>query len=703
MFSTPPVDAVTEMAVRLLGQKVRDFFLFLPLETSNDYDCFEITPHAEAPITIKGNSGPALTSGLHYYLTHYAHLSISWQRHKPEPLEKFPIPSTSVRRESWARWRYFLNYCCYSYSVAFWNWEQWEHLIDWMALRGVNLPLMMTGQESVWQRVCYRLGLSNEETRSFLPGAAYLPFGWMGCLDGWTGPLPDQWIKQHEELGRRILERQRSLGMTPVLQGFTGHVPAAITRIYPNAELHQIRWLEWETYMLSPLDPLFCEIAKLYIEEQSRLFGTDHYYAADPFIEMIPPSGDPTFLAELGSAIYNGMAQSDPKAVWVLQGWPFHYKREFWTQPRLEALLGAIPNDRMLVLDLFCEAHPMWKNTAAFCGKPWLWCNVQNFGANTVLAAALETNNTDLHAARNDSRANRLMGVGMVNEGLCMNAAAYDFLFEQAWRLNATNLAVWGENYAIQRYGEKCSPAATEAWKILATEVLHHFRMEESSITRCPTFPAPQIEMEKLHPTIRAWNLLLTAASELKEVDNYQLDLIHVGRQVFSDLATVWKRKLREAMEVRNLDAFDSWAGKFRTLLVDLARLLASRPEFRLTSWIQKAEVWASNDDERMLLRHGALRQITLWGNSDETVRDYARKEWAGLITGYYLPRWEAWFSFVTQALKENRQPDEATFRRESMEWERSWIHSAQPNDPKQEHPVTVSLQIQSKYAKDFP
>ena len=132
--------------------------------------------------------------------------------------------------------------------------------------------------------------------------------------------------------------------MTPVLQGFTGHVPATITNQFPTAKLQPITWLEWNTFVLDPLDPLFPRIAATFLEEQNRLFGTDHFYAADTFIEMTPPSGDTNYLAAIGSAIFDGMRQTDPEAVWVLQGWPFFHGRQFWTQPRIEAVLGPVPD-----------------------------------------------------------------------------------------------------------------------------------------------------------------------------------------------------------------------------------------------------------------------------------------------------------------------------------------------------------------------
>ena len=360
-----------------------------------------------------------------------------------------------MRQVSWARHRYFLNYCCFGYSLPWWDWDQWEQLIDWMALHGVNMPLAVTGQEAVWQAVCKQLGMSDEEIAAFLAGPPYLPFQWMGCLDGWGGPLPQSWIDRHAELQQKILARQRELGMTPVLQGFTGHVPAAVARKFPDAKLHRIDWIEWQTHLLDPLDPLFPKVARLMIQEQTKRFGTDHLYAADTFIEMTPPSGDLEYLTRLGRAIYSGMIDNDPQAVWVLQGWAFMFKREFWTQPRIEAFLEAVPDDRMVVLDLYCESRPMWNQTQAFCGKPWVWCNIQNFGNTVFLGGALNKIAADLPAARRDAGSGQLVGLGFVNEGLDYNPVVQDLMFEMAWRDEPVDFKAWIVDYARHRYGRE--------------------------------------------------------------------------------------------------------------------------------------------------------------------------------------------------------------------------------------------------------
>ncbi|MGM0487695.1 MAG: alpha-N-acetylglucosaminidase TIM-barrel domain-containing protein [Planctomycetota bacterium] len=84
-----------------------------------------------------------------------------------------------------------------------------------MTLNGINAPLAVTGQEAVWQAVGQRLGLADEQIDAFFAGAPYLPFGWMGCLDGWARPLPQSWIDRHETLQKMVENRPSGLSPFP--------------------------------------------------------------------------------------------------------------------------------------------------------------------------------------------------------------------------------------------------------------------------------------------------------------------------------------------------------------------------------------------------------------------------------------------------------------------------------------------------------
>ena len=71
--------------------------------------------------------------------------------------------------------------------MAFWDWERWEKEIDWMALHGVNLPLAITGTETVWYNVLQKLGYNKTEINEFISGPGFFAWWLMNNLEGKQG------------------------------------------------------------------------------------------------------------------------------------------------------------------------------------------------------------------------------------------------------------------------------------------------------------------------------------------------------------------------------------------------------------------------------------------------------------------------------------------------------------------------------------
>ena len=177
-----------------------------------------------------------------------------------------------IRIKARAQERFFLNYCTFGYTMPWWQWRDWERLIDWMALNGVNMPLAITGQESVWLRVWTRLGLPADTVRAYFTGPAHLPWHRMTNFDHFQGPLPDSYLNHQEQLQKQIVARERELGMTLVLPAFAGHVPEALVRFYPKAKITRMSsWGgfrdDYRSYFLDPLDSLFGVIQHAFLEE----------------------------------------------------------------------------------------------------------------------------------------------------------------------------------------------------------------------------------------------------------------------------------------------------------------------------------------------------------------------------------------------------------------------------------------------------
>jgi alpha-N-acetylglucosaminidase len=689
----PPEQAARDLVRRVLPANA---FRVEIIPVDQGRDVFEIESRGDK-IVLRGNNGVAVGSALNWYLKYYCqcHYSLKAQQMRlPKPL---PRVQPKIRRVSQDRWRYFLNYCCFGYSLPWYDWKQWERLIDWMALNGVNAPLSVTGQEAVWAQAGARLGFSEEDIRSFLAGPPFLPFGWMGCLDGWGGPLPESWVPRHEALQKQILARERALGMTPVLQGFTGHVPPATASRFPGTRLHKVRWIEWETCLLDPLDPLFGRMATTFLQEQRRLFGTDHLYAADTFIEMTPPSGETNFLAATGRAIYDGMAKTDPQAVWVLQGWTFFNQAQFWTRPRIESFLGAVPDSQMLVLDLFCDVTPVWNRTRAFCGKPWVWCALQNFGDCVYLGGALNRIHTDLPDARRNPLGSKLSGIGFVNEGLDYNPIVFDFLFEQAWRTEPVDLDQWVRDYARRASGG-LNPDSKAAWDILKKTAFAGQHEVVPAFTAPPSFkPAGPLPYSN-ERLAQAWELLLKAGPAAGKSDAYRFDLVSVTRQVLANYSAELQAQATDAWGTKDRKTFQAASNSMLSLIRDLDELLATRPEYLLGNWLEDARRWGGSRAEKDRLEWNARRVLTMWGDQTQ-IRDYSRRQWSGMLTGFYLPRWEKFFAAADAALASGASFDEVAFDRGLQDWERHWAdrHESYPTRPRGDS-IRVSRRLWETY-----
>jgi alpha-N-acetylglucosaminidase len=184
--------------------------------------------------------------------------------------------------------------------MAWWDWERWQQEIDWMALNGINMPLALTGEEAIWRDVYHTLGFTDKALDAFFSGPAYFSWLWMGNIDGWGGPLPQHWMDTHKDLQKKILAQERSFGMTTVLPAFTGHVPPSFIEKFPNAKVKKTNWGAGfnDVYILDAEDSLFEKIGALFLETQTKEYGTDHFYSADTFNENVPPTNDSTFLLD---------------------------------------------------------------------------------------------------------------------------------------------------------------------------------------------------------------------------------------------------------------------------------------------------------------------------------------------------------------------------------------------------------------------
>ncbi len=684
-------------------------FVVESISENNGKDVFEVESKG-GKIVLRGNNGVSVASALYYYLTEFGHCQITWNGTNLNLPAKLPVVPQKIHKNTPYDYRYYLNYCTYSYSMSWWNWARWEKEIDWMALHGINMPLAITGQEYVWQQVYKKMGFSDRDLDGFFSGPAYFGWFYMGNLDGWGGPLPQSWINSHKDLQLKIVKRERELGLKPVLPAFTGHVPAAFKQRFPKAKLKQTNWKNGfaDTYILDAEDPMFAEIGKQFLEEQTKLYGTDHLYSADTFNENEPPSDDPAFLSKLSASVYKGMNVADPKAVWVMQGWLFFSDRQFWKNEQIKALLSAVPNDHMIILDLTTDYEPVWKRTEAFYGKPWIWNMLHNYGGNVNLFGRIDAVATEPAAALNDPSSGKLKGIGLTMEGIEQTPVLYELMMQNTWQNTPIDLNKWQPEYTFNRYGTK-NEAANEAWQVLRRTVYNGKDIRdgaESIITGRPTFDSAAVwTRTKLNynrkDLLPAWDKMVEAIPACRKSDGFNYDLVDVTRQVLANYAGPLQQKWVRAYQQKNAGDFKKYSTQYLQLIADLDELLATRKDFMLGPWIADARKWGTNDAEKALYERNARDLITLWGDENSPLHEYANRQWSGLLNDFYAVRWQKFFTVVNQSLQKKQEPDLTTFEKNIKSWEWNWVN-AQKSFPvtTSGNSVLVSQKLYQKYRK---
>ncbi len=675
---------------------------------TKDRDYFEIESKGDK-IILRGTNGVSVASALNYYLKNYANCQITWHSvnlNYPKPLPKV---SQKVVKETPYKYRYYFNYCTFNYSMSWWDWERWQKEIDFMALNGINMPLALTGQNSIWDRVYKKLGFNDKDLSTFYSGPAYFNWFWMGNLDGWGGPLPQSFMEKHEELQKKILERERSFGMKPILPAFTGHVPPSFKDKFPDAKLRKTKWVDYpEVYVLDPQDKMFETIGTDFMKEMIATYGTDHYYSSDTFNENKPPTSDSLYLNDISAKIYKNMTNADPKATWVMQGWIFVYSgRAFWGPTQTQALLNAVPDDRMIILDLWTECRPAWDKKEAFYGKQWVWCMLNNFGGNNLMYGRMDEIANGPSQTLNHPKSGNMVGLGMTAEAIEQNPVIYEMLLDNIWRKDPIEVNSWLKGYITRRYGEY-SEDLNKAWQALYKTVytggLEHGGPTASIIAGRPTFNKDNnwTETHKPYDTkdlIPAWELMVKTQSQYKNSDGFKYDLIDVTRQVLANYADTVQRLFVKAYLAKDFVTYQKRSNEFIGIIQDMDALLATRKEFLLGTWINSAKSWATNKEEELLYEKNAKNLITTWGPKDSKIHDYSWRLWSGMLNGFYKKRWEMFFAELDKARPKNIQPDLPAIDEKIKEWEWNWVNTPTDfSDKPIGEELTASSKIYSKY-----
>lgn len=637
---------------------------------------FRLNPSLGNRITISAASGGIrveasdvrrLVAGYGWYLKNIAKVHFSWNGNRltlPSPL---PVPDSPVTVESPWNIIFAYNYCTLSYTAAFWDWNRWQREIDFLALSGFTHALVTAGLEKTWEDFLIGLGYPREKALRFIPNPAFAAWWNMGNLEGHGGPLTQQQIDKMAQLGRRIVFRMEQLGMTPVLQGYVGFVPADFAGNVNMKGLNLIpqgKWINFRRpWVVDPTCDAFPKLAEDWYKALRKVYGiSGKMFGGDLFHEG-GRKGD-IDVKRAAQAVQSAMQKASPGACWVIQAWGGN--------PSRELLEGTDPK-HALVLQLTKDMAGGGKNLRTFDGIPWVWCELANFGGNTGLYGGiplLSRLGSDLAGYRDKG----LVGMGVLSEGLETNPLHYSLFSERLWIEDDIPVRKWLRKYARQRYGS--APAAVvQALEILSSTIYNPVRSQEGC-TESIICARPSWDVRKastwssgeryyhLSDIVKAARGYLKAANDhpaLVKEKTFRYDLVDVIRQVLADAAFYQLQRVKNAFDSKDAAEYKKQVKIFLSLVSDMDTLLATDSQFLLGTWQRKALEWGSSRQEKSLMDKSAKMLITTWiGKVPNSLNDYSNRQWAGLVSDFYLPRWKNFFESQLDVLIGKKTRDAA-------------------------------------------
>ncbi len=657
---------------------------------SDGCDAFRVSGTA-GHIRVAATSNVAALFGVSWYLRYVAHLQISPNGDQLRARSKLPAPPGPIEKNSPYVYRYALNENTDGYSTPYWNWPHWEHEIDVLAASGINAVLVERGADEVFYQTFRDFGYSDGEIRRWITQPAHQNWQFMDNLCCFDEPISRQLLARRTRFARQIISRLRELGITPVLPGFFGIVPEDFAARHPGA--HVIAQGTWNGFKrpgwLDPRDPLFAAVAASFYRHQRELFGNTSIYD----MELLQEGGTPGDVPVSGAAkcIQQALNVAHPGALWMTLAWQENPSR---------ALLAGVDRAQLLIVDIDQGRIVHEHREEDFDGARYLFGGLWEFGGRTTLGANLYDYAVRL-PKMGTRRGSRMAGTALFSEGIDTNPAAFTLFTEMAWRSEPVDLLVWSRDYARSRYGYD-DPHAQRAWQILmqtvyggrADGVSGHGERDaapESLFNAQPSLAATSASSWAPDQLRYAPDQFESALAELLQVSapirataTYRYDVVDVARQSLANWSRTALPQIKDAYDRHDELLFRKLTDRWLRMMDLENTLLATNSSFLLGPWLDAVPPWVGSEDELRRLQYDARSILTTWGDrtaSEAGLHDYGNKDWAGLVSGYYRPRWQLYFQQLDDSLKTGRDPGAIDWFRFGERWNRSTTqYAAQPH-----------------------
>lgn len=338
----------------------------------------------------------------------------------------------------------------------------------------------------------------------------------------------------------------------------------------------------------------------------------------------------------------------------------------------------------------------------------WPLTSINNYGASQGLFGKL----SEIQVLPYQAFAkypNTLRGMGVTAEGLNNNEFIYELTLTFPWAnpdQPTLNVPKRLEQFIQRRYGpSRATPQVQQAWKLLSETVWDCHTSQETGAKSYIEKP-PALNMTNpgwlgtviwynKTTVVHAWDLLVKSGIAERNAPHgrplpksYIFDLVDTTREIL--LSTVFPSVHGSLIAAYNRQDVAQIRAAGRQLLEvanDVDRLLSSHPLFSFGAVVKEARDSSNlplptgattpasfnRNGFQQFLESNARNLVTWWGPDSGSLADYGSKQWGGLISSYYVPRWKLFIAQLELAAQEKRAFDPVAFSALVLKHETAW------------------------------
>lgn len=634
--------------IKRLAPEVHDKFTYEITEKNSEKDFYGYKAK-NGKIHLYGTDKVCVAKAFGKYIENCLNKKITFCGGETLEITSAPLPEEEFSAEIPQKLRVFGDYTFYSNEAWKWDFSDWEKFLDTLALNGINMAVNLVGNEGVCFYTLIKMDFPQDFALEFISGPAFYAWQMSNKFYNYVPSKTFDHIERSLELGKKVVNRMKDLGITPVLSTFSGLVPDVTTKLFNSKEVTiEDKWAAFaKTYKFRINSVNFRRFFLKYLEVQQEYIGESDYYMCNQLCNSSvgTKKKEIAYLEESGRELDRAADYFNEKATLVFSS--EGYRKE---------LVSKIKRCNTLVFDIDSTAH---KATDGFDGTEFVLGNSQHNNSHNSMQGDIAEVASNLYLESKENYKN-LVGVGLFPENLRQNPMFFALSFDVLTENKKIDLNEWYKKYEIARYG-KTDEKADE--RIALYERTCYSKEHSAVPVGSAICTRPQLNLrhtglyDRVEPLYENSDLLeiYRSLNNLNcDTEGYKYDLVNIAKQLLDNKAFYLHKEIAANYRNRNMEVFEETSKKFLEIIDDVNGILVCNRFFNARCYIDELKKISKTDEELTFFIINFIAFIGLWG---PMIEDNQRYDYGWQLLGNFLPcyqrvRWEKFFEHLSGQFK---------------------------------------------------